>query len=132
MQVLVKNNLNISGTVLQDTVVIKSCNGHINKDTITSILDQTITIILEKTHAQKQMSTDNFMLCNGCNKMGTPGIATLVLLLLMVAMSPFSMGKRRWASLRSPMGESEWLPIGQNYISYSSNMRQPRRAQLDH
>jgi len=64
MKVLVKNNLNSSGTVLQDTVVWKSCNEHINKNTRPSGI-RNDTGILVYTHAQKQLSTDNFNLYSG-------------------------------------------------------------------
>ena len=58
MKVLMKINFNSSGTVLQDTAIWKSCNGHINKDTPPlGIWIMSGGVILVQTHAPKQVRT---------------------------------------------------------------------------
>ena len=59
-------NLNTSSIMWQATAVLKSYNGRINKDTQPiGISKMSGEIILVLTHAKKQPSTDNFMLCSG-------------------------------------------------------------------
>lgn len=94
MKVLVKNNWNSSGTVLQGTAVWTWCNGRISKDTqpfginTTRRIMSEILQVLAQTHAKKQPSTDNCKLWNGWERTAAPGMPILVMLRLKVAISP--------------------------------------------
>ncbi len=75
MKVLILNNFNSSGSMLQDMVMWKSGDGHISTDNQPFGVNTTYLVLLVDTHAQKQPSIDNFQALqwlrgNGCGWSG--------------------------------------------------------------